>query len=116
MTIAVPTAERAGDQKYSPTSTRKLIGCLLSLPVPTALWFAPLSVGPCCRANGAENSSPGQRPGAYRAHQAFSALKGRRDSLRPFRAHDNQLIPETQAGDPSFHGVAKGWESLLLAV
>jgi solute carrier family 13 (sodium-dependent dicarboxylate transporter), member 2/3/5 len=49
MTIAVPTAERAGDKKHSLTSTRKLIGCLLSLAVPIALWFAPLSLGPTAK-------------------------------------------------------------------
>jgi sodium-dependent dicarboxylate transporter 2/3/5 len=46
VTLALPTAERIGDTKYSLTSTRKLIGCFFSLAVPIALWFAPLPLGP----------------------------------------------------------------------
>ena len=46
-----------------------------------------------CRANGAEKVSPGQRPG-YRAQLSTSALKGRRGFPRPFKAHNNPLIPK----------------------
>jgi hypothetical protein len=38
-----------------------------------------LKACPGCRANGAEVTSPGQRPG-YRARELSSALKGRRNS------------------------------------
>ena len=46
MTIAVPTINRTEDAKHSPLAKQKIIGCLLSIVVPIALWFAPLSLGP----------------------------------------------------------------------
>jgi solute carrier family 13 (sodium-dependent dicarboxylate transporter), member 2/3/5 len=46
MTIAVPTVNRMEDAKHSPIAKNKIMGCLLSLAVPIALWFAPLSLGP----------------------------------------------------------------------
>jgi len=46
MTIAVPTANRTEDANHSPLAKKKIVGCLLSLAVPIALWFAPLSLGP----------------------------------------------------------------------
>jgi len=46
MTIAVPTAERAGDKAHSLTSAKKLLGSFFSLTVPIALWLAPFSLGP----------------------------------------------------------------------
>jgi hypothetical protein len=54
------------------------------------------------RANGAQVNSPGQRP-VYRA-RVFSSVRrgGRKDSLRPFRAHCISNDSETQ-------GVALGW-------
>src|ERR1700737_3921686 len=46
MTIAVPTINRTEDAKHSPLAKQKIMGCLLSILVPIALWFAPLSLGP----------------------------------------------------------------------
>jgi solute carrier family 13 (sodium-dependent dicarboxylate transporter), member 2/3/5 len=46
MAIAVSTEKNSSDQKHALHSTRKLIGLFLSLAVPAALWFAPLSLGP----------------------------------------------------------------------
>src|SRR6202521_4147875 len=46
MTIAAPTAERLAQTKSSLRSSKKPIGFFLSLAVPTAVWFAPLSLGP----------------------------------------------------------------------
>src|SRR6267154_1614150 len=46
MTIALPTANRTEDANHSPLAKKKIVGCLLSLAVPIALWFAPLSLGP----------------------------------------------------------------------
>jgi sodium-dependent dicarboxylate transporter 2/3/5 len=45
MAIPVSTAKDSSEQKHAPPSARKLIGLLLSVAVPTALWFVPLSLG-----------------------------------------------------------------------
>jgi len=54
-----------------------------------------MKIRPLGRANGAEGTSPGQRPG-YRSRLS-SALNGRKESLRPFRAHRNRSIPKPRA-------------------
>jgi len=46
MNIAVPALNRTDDRKHSPMARQKIIGVLLSLAIPIALWFAPLSLGP----------------------------------------------------------------------
>ena len=56
--------------------------------------FLRLKTRLCCRANGAEDASPGQRPG-NRAWEASSALKERRIPA-PFQGAKQSINFETQ--------------------
>jgi hypothetical protein len=62
--------------------------------------FLCLKKRPLCRADGAEDASPGQRPGDH-SQISSSALKGRMLPA-PFQGGPHYIHPETQ-------GVALGW-------